>query len=267
MKIGFIQFNPKFGDREGNIEKVRGLAGQTDADLLVLPELFATGYVFTSQEEANALAEEVPGGMTTEALCGIARARNTVIVAGLAEREGDHLFNSAVIVSPRGYMGTYRKIHLFSEEKLWFRPGDGGFKVFDIGACRIGVMVCFDWIFPESMRSLALMGAHIVCHPANLVLPYCQDAMKTRCLENRVFSITANRTGREKRPGKSLSFTGKSRMVAPDSTVLFTAGRSTEEVGVVDVDPLKAENKQINDYNQIFSDRRPEFYGPLLSGG
>jgi predicted amidohydrolase len=90
-----------------------------------------------------------------------------------------------------------------NEEALWFCPGDRDFPVFDIGPCKIGIMICFDWFFPESMRILSLKGADVICHSANLVLPFCQDAMVTRCLENHVFAITANRIGMENRGGKT----------------------------------------------------------------
>ena len=266
MKVGFIQLDPIFGDIEGNIDTVTRLVEGADADLLVLPELFNTGYLFTSHEEVAELSEEVPGGKTTEALCELAQRKNVWIVGGLAERSGDNIYNSAVLVGPEGYRATYRKIHLFFEENLWFQPGDEGFQVYDIGVCRIGIMICFDWIFPESMRVLSLMGADVVCHSSNLVLPFCQDAMKTRCLENRVFAVTANRTGSEERGGKSLSYTGKSQITATRGEVLFQAGEETEEIGVVEIDVNEARNKDVNEYNNLFGDRRTDFYGALLKG-
>jgi len=207
MKIGYVQFNPAFGEVERNLDRAEALIEGAQADLLVLPELFNTGYLITSKEEIDALAEEVPGGRTTQRLAAVAKRKNVHIVAGMAARSGAKLFNSAILVSPKGSVDVYRKVHLFFEEKLWFEPGDGEFPVFDIGPCKAGIMVCFDWFFPESMRTLSLKGAQVVCHPANLVLPYCQTAMVTRCLENRVFAVTANRTGTEDRGGKSLHYT------------------------------------------------------------
>ncbi len=181
------------------------------ADLLVLPELFNTGYLITSKEEIRALAEEVPGGRTTQRLAALAKRSGVHLVAGMAERSGDRIFNAAVLISPSGHVATYRKVHLFFEEKLWFDPGDGEFPVYDIGLCRVGMMVCFDWFFPESARMLALKGAQVICHPSNLVLPYCQTAMVTRCLENRVFAVTCNRTGTEQRGGKVLHIPAQAR--------------------------------------------------------
>jgi len=264
MKAAFIQFNPAFGERDNNIKKAITLIEKTDAELIVLPELFNTGYLITSREETFDLSEPAPGGMTTEALSAAAHKKNTHIIAGLIEKEGADCFNSAVVVGPSGYVGKYRKIHLFNEEKLWFQPGNLGFNIFDIGTCRIGVMICFDWFFPESMRTLALKGADVICHCANLVLPFCQDAMITRCLENRVFAITANRTGEEKRNGKSLYYTGKSRITAPDTRILCQAGAETEEIGIAEIDVNMSRNKNLNQYNHIFLDRKPEFY--QLSG-
>ena len=264
MKVGFIQFRPVFGETGWNIEQVERLLERVDAELIVLPELFATGYLFASREEAWRLAEEIPGGRTTEALGRIARRKNIHIVAGLCEKEGDRLFNAAVLVSPEGYRGTYRKMHLFNEEKLWFQPGDEGFKVFDIGICRIGIMICFDWFFPEAPRILALQGAQVICHSANLVLPFCQNGMVTRCLENHVYAVTANRTGRETRGGRDFLFTGKSQITDAQGMVLHQAGSDTEEAGIVDIDVQAADNKNLNSYNNLFHDRRTAFYGDLL---
>jgi predicted amidohydrolase len=264
MKVGFVQFEPVFGQLAVNREKVARLLAEVDAELIVLPELFNSGYVFTSREEAFNLAEEIPGGQTVEFLGSIARRKNIHIVAGLCEKEGDRLFNSAALISPEGWRGTYRKVHLFSEEKLWFEPGEEGFKVFDIGQCRIGMMICFDWFFPEAARLLALQGAQIICHSANLVLPFCQGGMVTRCLENQVFAVTANRTGQEKRGGRDLLFTGKSQITGPNGTILCQAGSATEEVCIVDIDVRAADNKNINSYNNLFADRRVDCYGDLL---
>lgn len=264
MKVGFVQFEPVFGQIGVNLEKVARLLAEVDAELIVLPELFNSGYLFTSREEALNLAEEIPAGKTVESLCRIARQRNIHIVAGICEKEGDRLFNSAALIAPGGWRGTYRKIHLFNEEKLWFQPGEERFKVFDIGSCRIGIMICFDWFFPESVRLLALQGAQIICHSANLVLPFCQAGMITRCLENQVFAVTANRTGREKRGGGDLLFTGKSQITSPQGIILCQAESATEEVGIVDIDVRIADNKNINSYNHLFQDRRVDCYGDLL---
>jgi predicted amidohydrolase len=169
-----------------------------------------------------------------------------------------------VITGPDGFIGVYRKTHLFFEEKIFFAPGDTGFRVWDTRIGRIGIIVCFDWFFPEAMRSLALMGAEIVAHPANLVLPYCPQSMPVRCLENKVFAITANRTGQEARKkGNSLIFIGQSQITSHEGQILIRASESEEGLLSVDIDPELAKNKSMTSLNNIFKDRRPEMYMKL----
>ncbi|MGV8059634.1 MAG: nitrilase-related carbon-nitrogen hydrolase [Smithellaceae bacterium] len=263
MKAGFVQMSPVFGNIDLNIEKALHLIERADAELVVLPEFFSTGYLFVSAQEASNLTEMIPEGKTTKALCSIARKRKIHIVAGIAELSAGKLYNSSVLISPSGHIATYRKIHLFNEEKLWFQPGDKEFAVYDIGPCKIGMMICFDWFFPESTRILALKGADIICHPANLVLPYCQDAMKTRCLENKIYAVTANRAGVEQRDGKKWRYTGKSQITSPDARILYRASEENDEVGVFEIDIQQARNKRLNKYNDLFADRRTEFYQDL----
>lgn len=262
MRVGYFQFAPIFGEAEKNINKVRAALSGADADLMVLPELFSTGYQFVSKEEALDLSEEVPGGAGCRELVEIAADRKMYMVAGMAERASKQCYNSAVLIGPQGVIGIYRKTHLFFEETLWFSPGDTGFQVFDIDTARLGLMVCFDWYFPEAARTLALKGAEILCHPSNLVLPNCPDAMITRCLENRVFSVTCNRTGYEERGGKPrLTFIGKSRIISPGGEVLATAPPDGDELAVVEIDPALARDKKLNVHNDLFAARRPEMYG------
>jgi predicted amidohydrolase len=260
---GLLQFDPAFGDIKGNVAKVLQTISNKQADLVVLPELFNTGYQFISKDEAVGLSEEVPSGFTTRNLIELSKAKSLHIVAGIAERDGDSVYNSAVLTGPDGYIGVYRKTHLFYEEKLWFTPGDTGFRVWETHIGKIGIMICFDWFFPESARTLALRGADIIAHPANLVLPYCPDAMPTRCLENRVYAVTANRTGREERGGKKgLEFIGTSGIVSPKGKVLYRAARDSEEFGIAEIDIAAARDKNLNSFNNLFEDRRKEYYAP-----
>jgi len=261
MKAGFYQFNPAFGKKEENLKKVLSAITDTDADLLVLPEFFATGYQFVSQEEVSELSEPIPNGDTTERLSELSRQKGIYLVAGLPERDGDRFFNSAVLSGPDGFMGVYRKTHLFFEEKLYFIPGDTGFKVWDTKVGRIGIMICFDWFFPEAMRALALMGADIITHPSNLVLPYCPAAMPVRCLENRVFAVTANRVGEENRKaGQSLRFIGQSQITSPEGKIVIRAPENDEAILIAEINPEIARNKNLNPLNNIFDDRRPDMY-------
>jgi predicted amidohydrolase len=116
-----------FGETKKNLEQAIKAMEGIKADLIVLPELFATGYQFTSMAELEWLAEEVPYGPTCDALIRHARSNNLYIVFGIAERENGRFYNSAALVGPDGLIGLYRKSHLFYEEKLFFTPGDTGF--------------------------------------------------------------------------------------------------------------------------------------------
>ena len=260
MRVAFVQMNCRLGEIERNRARALKHIDSANADLFVLPELLTSGYFFASKEQVQSYAEPIPTGLTTECLQEAAKRKNCYIVAGLPERDGNSIYNSSVLVGPNGYIATYRKIHLFDEERLWFSSGDHPFAVHDIGIAKIGVMICFDWMFPESMRSLTLAGAEIICHPSNLVMPYCQNAMVTRCLENSVFAITANRTGNDRRIGEQLHFTGKSQITGPRGEVLAQASNALEEVKVVDIDPALARDKNINRRNHLLNDRRPELY-------
>ena len=261
MRVGFYQFNPVFCDVKRNLDVIVARLAKTRCDLMVLPELFASGYQFISKEEVESFAELVPDGPTTSRLLELARARNMHLVAGLPERHANRCYNSAILVGPSGFLGLYRKTHLFHEETLFFTPGDTGFRVWDIGSAKVGVMVCFDWLYPEAARTLAVKGADILCHPSNLVLPHCPDAMVTRCLENRVFSITANRIGFEARGGKDrLTYIGRSEVVNPQGRVLHRAPSDQEELTILDIDPTEARDKSLTPYNDLLRDRQPRLY-------
>lgn len=265
MRAAFFQTSPIFGKSETNVEKVLAKINSIDAHLIVLPELFNTGYQFKSKSEVFQLAEEVPKGWATQRLIEAAKKKRLFIVAGLAERYCGKFYNSSILVGPKGFIGIYRKMHLFWNEKRFFTIGNTPFKVYNIGTARIGMMICFDWLFPEAVRVLALKGADIICHPSNLVLPHCPQAMITRCLENRVFAITANRIGIEKRiKGQKLKFIGQSEIVAPNGRILCRASDNKEEIGIAEIDPRTAQNKSITPLNNIFKDRMKKFYKPLI---
>ncbi len=259
MIIGYVQNLPTFGDKEKNFKEIGDIIGNTKADLLVLPELFATGYTFVAQNEVNEMAED-RDGPTAVFLNELSLLTGATLVGGFIEKDEDKIYNSSLIVSEGKIIDTYRKIHLFNKEKLYFSPGNKPFEVYNVKGVKIGVMICFDWLFPESCRTLALKGAQVIAHPANLVMPYCQDAMITRCLENRVFAVTANRIGSEKRGEDTFSFTGKSQITAMDGEVLVRAPQNEIAISTVEIDEKLALNKSINPLNNLFDDRRTEYY-------
>jgi len=265
MRIGFYQFAPTFGEIEANLQQIASALAGVEADLIVLPELATSGYLFLSQEEVEAVAEPIPGP-TTGFLHELARKRGCYLVVGMAEASGDGLYNSAVLVGPEGTVGVYRKAHLFSEEKRYFQPGDVGFPLFEIAQVKVGLLVCFDHMFPEAARTLALRGAQIICHPSNLVLPRVgQLTTRVRSIENRLFWVLANRCGMEERGGKKLVYTGGSQIIAPNGAILTDAPSEGEMLSLVEVDPSQACDKHVTALNDLFADRRPELYAALVN--
>jgi predicted amidohydrolase len=260
VKVGFVQTHPHFGDKESNRRQIEELIGDARADLWVMPELALTGYEFKSRAETLELAEDIPHDDSTRWLADFCGDRQCFAVMGLAERSGRHIFNSAILCGPHRYIGCYRKLHLFELEKERFDAGNQPFQVFDVGLARIGIMVCFDWRYPEAARTLTVLGAQIIAHPANLVHPFCQKAMVTRALENRVFIVTANRVGEERRAGRSVRFTGGSQIVTPAGEVLASASDREIAWAVVEIDPKQADDKHATPYNDLLNDRRMEFY-------
>jgi 5-aminopentanamidase len=258
MLIAVVQTNPVFGEIESNVRDAIALMEGTDADLFVLPELFNTGYNFIDEQEVSRFAEPSTG-FTSQALSSFVKKKTCHIIYGFAEK-ADHLYNSAALIGPSGMIGIYRKIHLYFREKLFFAPGNLGFPVFELPFGKIGMMICFDWIYPESARTLALKGAQLIAHPSNLVMPHCPDAMVTRCLENRIFTATANRIGQENRGGVDLRFIGKSEIVSPRGEILHRLAENDIGVAVAEIDLSQAKKKNINDYNDLLGDRRPDQY-------
>ncbi len=248
MRVGFFQMEPELLNVEANVTKVLRTLEKIEADLIVLPELFNSGYAFQTVQEIEETAESIPG-YTTEALRELSHEKKMTIVAGICERKGDAFFNSAVYIKGE-YIGVYRKVHLFLDEKKFFTPGDI-FSVFD----SVGIMICFDYFFPEAARALMLKGATLLAHPSNLILPYCPDAMVLRSLENRVFSVTCNRIGTE----RGLTFIGQSQIVDSKGRLLYRAG-TDEELVIQEIDLEEALNKFVTRKNNVLEDRNPQAY-------
>ena len=264
MRVAALQFAPVFGQKRENIMGIRDLLGGVRVDLVVLPELCTTGYQFRDRDELLRLAEPADGP-TVGDFWQMARETGVIIVFGFAELRGGEVYNTAAVVTPSGPAGFYRKIHLFGREKSLFAPGEQEPPVFAVGNLRLGVMICYDWAFPEVARIMALKGAHIVAHPSNLMLPFCQQAMVTRAVENRLFFITANRTGCEARIEPPCRFTGRSQIVAPDGTILAAAAADSTTLITAEIDLHEAEVKGLSEGVSPLDDRRPELYR-LLCG-
>jgi N-carbamoylputrescine amidase len=274
VRVACVQMEPVVGHKQANVEKSLGLIGEAasnGARLIVLPELANSGYVFESREEAFALSEVVPEGETTEAWIRIARERSLYIAAGICEREGDTLYNSSVLVGPHGHVGTFRKVHLWNEENLFFEPGNLGFPVWRTPIGRIGAMICYDGWFPEGYRLCALQGADIICISTNWVPIPGQDEKREAmanilCMgaahQNSVFIAAADRIGTE----RGQPFIGQSLIVSYTGwPVAGPASPDKEEILYADCNLADARRKRNwNEYNQVLRDRRTDLYDEML---
>lgn len=270
MRVGVAQIEPELGAAERNLDRCLGRleeAASAGCSLLVLPECSSAGYVFESADEALAHAQEVPGPFT-ESLAEACRRLDLVCVAGMLEREGDLLRNTAVVVGPDGLLGRYRKTHLpYLGVDRFVTPGDE-LEVVDTSAGRIGMEICYELRFPELTRALALAGAEILVLPTNWPVQARGNAdvlTRARAYENRVFLLVANRVGRE----RDAEFCGWSQICDVRGERLAEAGPAEETLLVADIDVAEAREKDIvpapGAYEMaLFGHRRPELYGSLV---
>jgi predicted amidohydrolase len=271
LNISCIQFEPVIGEVAANLDRAFALVRRAAAGgsrLVVLPELANSGYVFDTMEEARRLAEPVPDGPSAQAFIDLSRELGIHLVTGIAEREGEHLYNSALIAGPQGYIGTYRKAHLWERENLFFQKGNLGFPVFETALGRIGVAICYDGWFPETFRQMALKGAALVCIPTNWVpmpdQPGNHGAManilhQAAAHSNGIFIACADRIGIE----RGQPFEGQSLIVGPRGWALAgPASRDREEILSATIDLGEAERcKDLNAFNSVLRDRRTDIYG------
>jgi len=268
LRLAVVQFSPLFNRKAENLARIEALTAGLEADIIVLPELCTTGYFFLSREE-TAKAAEPADGPTARFFMEMARRHNAVVAAGFAERDGKRLFNSCLVVRPEAPAGVYRKVHLFYKEKRCFDPGDRGFFVIEDKArdLRLGIMICYDFRFPEVARVLGLLRADLIACPSNLVTDAWPEVVAARAIENKLYIAVANRAGREVRDGEELLFTGKSAIYGYNGRALQTAGPTADEILESAVIPAETRNKSLNPLNDLFSDRRPECYGRLVERG
>jgi len=278
VRVAVVQFNPQVGldNLESNALAARQRlqqAAKEGANLIVLPELATTGYCFDSREEAFAHAEPVPDGRTVRGWIALAKERQVYIVGCLPEVDGQQLFDTAVLIGPEGYVGKYRKTHLWNEEKLFFTPGNLGFPVFDTRIGRIALLVCWDIWFPETARIVSQLGADIICIPTGWVWtpPPLYDASGT-CMAayltmtaahaNNVFIATADRIGAERGAG----FMGNSLIAGTNGWPIGRiAGPDEDTILYADIDVVQARTAPIwNQLNDLQRDRRTDLYDQLL---
>ncbi|HTH59702.1 MAG TPA: nitrilase family protein [Paraburkholderia sp.] len=270
LVVACIQMHPHIGEKAQNVARSVELIEQAytrGARLVVLPELCNSGYMFESRNEAFALAEPLDGGDTVRTWSALAQRLGLTIVAGFAERDAQALYNSAAIVGPDGVLGGYRKLHLWGDEQLFFEPGNLGMPVFNTPFGRMACAICYDIWFPETFRMAALGGADLLCVPTNWVpmpaqradLPVMANVLAmSGAHSNGMIVAAADRVGTE----RAQPFLGNSLIVDSHGwPVAGPASADGEEILIAEVNLSDARrNRQLNGFNHVLRDRRPELY-------
>lgn len=226
MRITIAQTDIALGEKDKNLNNVRRIVREAYPGIILFPELFTTGFDCDTIKE---LSEEVPGETTDTIgeICG-----DSIVGGSIVEREKD-LYNTFLLVGMEGILGTYRKIHLFREEKKCFAPGEDTV-VLDTRFGRVGLATCYDLRFPELFRELVKKGAEIVLVTAEFPIPrdeHWKVLLTARAIENQIFVIAANRVGRDKRQ----EYFGRSMVIDPWGKVL-REGSSEEEILSCNID-------------------------------
>jgi len=272
LRVAAIQFEPILGQCERNrrklVESIEKVLGQK-AELVVTPELGVSGFVLHTRTEAFQNAEAIPAGPTVSALEGVAKKKNGYIVSGILEKEGDFLYNAAVLVGPKGYIGKYRKNHLWDLEKTFNEPGNMGLPTFELPFGRLAIGICYDGWFPEVSKIYQLQGADLICYSANWVVvpdvitaenPLSPHIHMAQAHMNGLFIICADRVGTE----RGVTFLGNSCICGPEGYIKGPASLDNEEILLAEINPMKARLKQWTPYNHIVMDRRTDLYDEIL---
>lgn len=217
-------------------------AAEKGAMLVVLPELFDTGY--RVEEKDRELASPIPGP-TTEKMALFCRDKGIFVTGTIIESANGVLYDTAFLTGPNGLAGTYRKNFLWAGEKDRFSYGDG-YTVFDIGFCKLGLQICYEVGFPEGARVLALRGAEVIAYSSAFGMPrlYAWDLMsRARAIENGVYVVACNRSGTEK---TDTVFAANSRIVDPRGDVVVSAVSEYDViVAEIDLENVKKQREAI----------------------
>ncbi len=270
-KLAAVQMDCVIGDVAGNLAVIRGHlrdAKAHGANLVMFPECALTGYCFETKEEAAPFAEPIPGP-STQLLADDCRELDLWAVVGMLESHGNDLFNVAVLIGPNGIATRYRKIHLpFLGVDRFTTPGDEPFAVHDLGGLRLGMSICYDGSFPESFRSLMLLGADLIVLPTNWpdgAMGAAKHLVPARALENHVYHAAIDRVGVE----RGFHFIGRSRIVDMAGETLAGSDDDQPTVLYANIEPAKARQKRLVKIAGAYEidrvkDRRPEMYGELV---
>ena len=265
-----------------NLDRAEALvreAASAGATLVVLPELFATPYFCKDQlAKEFDLAETLEESGVVRRFSALAGELGVVLPISFFERAGRSYFNSVAVADADGrVLGRYRKSHIPDgpgyEEKFYFSPGDSGFTVFETAVGTLGVGICWDQWFPECARSMALLGAEILCYPTAIgsepqdatldTAGHWQRTMQGHAAANMIPLLASNRVGREVGEPTEVTFYGSSFVADGTGEVVRVADRTSSAVltATFDLDELARQRRDFG----LFRDRRPDLYGALLT--
>jgi predicted amidohydrolase len=268
MKIAGMQMEPKILDKERNLARcleLIELTAKEGARLIVLPECALTGYCFSSLEEALPVAEPILGS-STEKLMAACLKLDVYVVVGLLEKDDDKCYNTAVLLGPHGLVGKHRKLHLpYLGIDRFLNHGDLPLTAYDTDVGKIGMGICYDLMFAEHSRVLALQGADLLVFPANwpqVGKVYPDYIVPTRAIENHVYCVVVNRVGME----RGINFPGGSKITHCFGQSLAQGKPNEEDILYAEIEPAAARQKRrvvIPGEHEVdfINDRRPEFYG------
>lgn len=244
ITVSALQLEPEFKNKDRNLKEIESLIRQSakeGARLIVAPEMATTGYIWDNPDDIKPYVEPILGP-TTELMCNIAKELNVYIVIGLPEidEKTNIYYNSAVLVGPKGFIGSYRKVHPYAAEPLWAKNGDEGFKVFDTDIGRIGLVICMDMTFFESTRILQLKDCEIICGLVNWFGEVTPSPLWiTRAFETGCPVIVSNRWRKE----RDTDFAGGSTVIDEEGNVLVSKDRGDGFV-LADLDIAKIRAKK-----------------------
>jgi N-carbamoylputrescine amidase len=282
ITVAALQLALGSSDEAENIMAVSALVEQAasmGAQLILPPELFSGPYFCKTEDEALfALARPLAEHPSVIAMQALAARLKVAIPTSFFERDGHHYYNTLAMIGPDGaIMGTYRKSHIPDgpgyEEKYYFRPGNDGFKVWDVCGVRIGVGICWDQWYPEAARVMALMGAEMLLYPTAIGSePYdagldtsrmWRRAMQGHAVSNCMPVIAANRIGIEAETGSDQTFYGHSFITDEWGDVVAGFGADDSGVLSAQIDLARAARHRAG--MGFFRDRRPELYARICA--
>jgi len=289
IRIAAVSMNSELGKQQQTMDRIADFCEQAvseKAELVLFPELVVHGHCTPNTWE---VAEAVPAGPSTNRLVELAKRFGIFLCVGMSEKENDIVYNTQVIVGPQGYLGSQRKLHMSRDESFYYKGGRE-VQVFDIGKCKLGIVICYDNQFPEVARVAALRGADVILMPhaarqgrwddspqseadaRQKVFEFFSSCYRMRARENACFCVYADQAGRAgyvdslprdhynqpHHPGGAMIIDPLGNLIKHTQT-----DQIRDEMIVADLDSGLLANARSHP-NYTLRTRRPELFGELV---